>query len=87
VEKEAGPFPAYDEQRRQLAMASYVGSKVRTRRLRQGWTQHQLASYAGITTEQVSRIERDLVQPRWKTIIRLADALDIDNPFELLDDD
>jgi transcriptional regulator with XRE-family HTH domain len=59
-------------------MASYVGSKVRTRRLRQGWTQHQLASYAGITTEQVSRIERDLVQPRWKTIIRLADALDID---------
>jgi transcriptional regulator with XRE-family HTH domain len=52
-----------------------------------GWTQHELACRAGISKEQVSNIERDLVQPRWTTITRLADALDIEDPFELLDDD
>jgi transcriptional regulator with XRE-family HTH domain len=67
-------------------MAYYVGSRVRIRRMLQGLTQQELASRAGISTQQVSRIERDLVQPRWTTIARLAAALDIDNPLELLDD-
>jgi transcriptional regulator with XRE-family HTH domain len=65
----------------------YVGRRVRTRRMLQGWTQHELANRAGFSPHHVSRIERDLVQPRWTTITRLAAALDIDDPLKLLDDD
>ena len=52
---------------------------LRITRLRQdkGWTQKELASRAGITENQVSRIEKDKMQPRRSTIKALANAFEI----------
>lgn len=52
---------------------------LRLSRLRQdkGWTQKELAGKAGITQNQVSRIEKDKMQPRRSTIQALAAAFEI----------
>jgi transcriptional regulator with XRE-family HTH domain len=48
-------------------------------------TQAQLGKLAGVNRDQVSRIERDEVDPRFSTIRKLATALDVE-PDKLLDD-
>jgi transcriptional regulator with XRE-family HTH domain len=55
---------------------------LRERRL---LTQAQLGERAGVNRDQVSRIERDEVDPRFSTIRKLATALDVE-PDKLLDD-
>jgi transcriptional regulator with XRE-family HTH domain len=40
-------------------------------------SQEQLAFEAGITTSALSRIERGLNNPRWTTIKRIIQALDV----------
>ena len=49
-------------------------------------TQEQLASAAGISPRQLVRIERDEVEPRFSTILKLAEALEVE-PSELVDED
>ena len=49
-------------------------------------TQEQLASAAGISSRQLVRIERDEVEPRFSTILKLAEALEVE-PSELVDDE
>lgn len=61
------------------------GLNLRHYRMQRLLTQERLASAAGITTSEVSRIERAEREPRLTTIARLARALDI-SPGDLFED-
>lgn len=56
--------------------------KVRTRRL---LTQQELAEKAGMSPSTIVNIERDQAEPHFRTIRKLAKALDVD-PTSLLDE-
>ena len=59
-----------------------IGQRLRALREEHLMTQAELGEAAGVSRDQVSRIERDEVDPRFSTIRKLARALDID-PREL----
>ena len=48
-------------------------------------TQQQLAKAAGISPRQLVRIEKNEVEPRFSTILKLGKALGVD-PSELVDE-
>lgn len=60
-----------------------IGTKLKRLRERRLLTQAQLGEAAGVNRDQVSRIERDEVEPRFSTIRKLAQALEVD-PTELV---
>lgn len=55
-----------------------IGEKVSRLRRERKWTQSELADKAGITQNQVSRIEKGKTRPRGSTIQGLADALGVE---------
>ncbi len=59
-----------------------IGSRLKELRERNLLTQAELGAAAGVSRDQVSRIERDEVDPRFSTIRKLARALEVD-PSEL----
>jgi transcriptional regulator with XRE-family HTH domain len=61
-----------------------IGRRVRDERVKQFWTQERLASAAGISQKALSKIENDEVEPRFSTILKLAEALGIE-PSKLAD--
>ncbi len=61
-----------------------IGKNLRRLRERRLLTQAQLGKAAGVHRDQVSRIERDEVEPRFSTIRKLAEALGVD-PAELVE--
>jgi XRE family transcriptional regulator, regulator of sulfur utilization len=61
-----------------------IGRKLRALRERSLLTQAELAEVAGLSRDQVSRIERNEVDPRFSTIRKLARALGVD-PQELIE--
>ncbi len=63
----------------------YVGEKLKEIRTRRLLTQEELAEKAGISAGTVVHIERDNREPHFRTIRKLAKALDVD-PTELLGD-
>jgi transcriptional regulator with XRE-family HTH domain len=63
-----------------------IGQSVRAKRSKRFMTQEQLASAAGISPRQLVRIERDEVEPRFSTILKLAEALEVE-PSKLVDED
>jgi transcriptional regulator with XRE-family HTH domain len=60
-----------------------IGTQVRRARERELLTQEELASRAGIGTATLNRIEKDHVEPHFRTIRKIAKALDV-NPKELI---
>jgi DNA-binding XRE family transcriptional regulator len=60
-----------------------IGTQVKRVRERALLTQEELAGRAGIGTATLNRIEKDRVEPHFRTIRKLAKALDVD-PSELL---
>ncbi len=48
---------------------------LRLRRLALGLTQADVAAAAGLSREQVVRLEAGTCDPRWRTVTALADAL------------
>jgi transcriptional regulator with XRE-family HTH domain len=60
------------------------GANVRAARHAKNWTQEDLAHASGLTSVQISRIERGVREVRLTTILRLLRALDVP-PTELLD--
>lgn len=54
--------------------AAKLGFDLRMSRLKNGWNQKTLAALAGISSDQVSRIERALCQPRPETRKALESA-------------
>jgi transcriptional regulator with XRE-family HTH domain len=67
-----------------MAAVVYVGEKVRETRTRRLLTQEELAEKAGVSPSTVVNIERDNREPHFRTIRKLAKALDV-NPTELLE--
>ena len=63
-----------------------IGQSVKAKRSKRFMTQEQLASAAGISPRQLVRIERDEVEPRFSTILKLAEALEVE-PSELVDEE
>jgi len=53
-----------------------LGEAIRTLRAEAGFSQEQLAEYAGTDLTQVGGIERGVRNPSYTTLLRLADALD-----------
>ena len=60
-----------------------IGERLRQLRERKLMTQAELGKAAGVSRDQVSRIERDEVDPRFSTIRKLAKALGVE-PEELI---
>lgn len=61
----------------------FIGQRLRELRTERLLSQAELGRIAGIHRDQVSRIERDAVEPHFSTIRKLASALDIE-PRELV---
>jgi transcriptional regulator with XRE-family HTH domain len=61
------------------------GERVRKERRRRLMTQDVLAATAGISQKQLSKIENDEVDPRFSTIRKIAQALDVE-PSDLTSD-
>jgi len=53
------------------------GNKLRSTRERLGFTQEELADYAGISFTTLNRIEQGHVNPSLATIYAIAEALNI----------
>ena len=49
---------------------------IRTGRAALGWSQIELAQKAGVAIPTVARIEGNIVNPKYKTIVLLIDALE-----------
>ena len=60
------------------------GQRLRALRAAHGISQDNLAEKTGIHPTAIGRLERGVREPRLKTILRLADGLDI-QPGRLLD--
>jgi transcriptional regulator with XRE-family HTH domain len=58
-----------------MGLAEQVGTKIKELRERRGLTQSRLAEAASLTSDEVSRIERGVREPRFDTLERLASAL------------
>jgi DNA-binding XRE family transcriptional regulator len=63
-----------------------IGRSVKQQRVKAFTTQEQLAKVAGISLRQLVRIERNEVEPRFSTILKLGKALSVD-PSELVDEE
>ena len=69
-----------------ILSAMKIGQSVKQQRVRGFMTQEQLAKAAGISPRQLVRIERNEVEPRFSTILKLGKALGV-NPSELVDEE
>lgn len=63
----------------------YIGEKLKKARTRRLLTQGELAERAGVSPSTVVNIERDQAEPHFRTIRKLAEALDVD-PTSLLEE-
>jgi transcriptional regulator with XRE-family HTH domain len=61
----------------------YIGQQLKNARTRRLLTQEELAEKADVSAATVVNIERDNQEPQFRTIRKLAKALDVD-PTELL---
>ena len=60
-----------------------IGEAIRTQRKNQGLTLNELGQRMGISGSLVGQYERGVVNPKYETIIRFADALNVE-PREIL---
>ena len=67
-----------------IMAAVKIGERVKEERIKRFWIQERLAEEAGISARQVSRIERNEVEPHFSTILKLAEAFGIE-PQELVE--
>ncbi len=66
-----------------MPVVVYIGEKLKAARTRRLLTQDELAERASVSQSTVANIERDNAEPQFRTIRKLARALDIE-PTELL---
>jgi transcriptional regulator with XRE-family HTH domain len=60
------------------AAVVHIGDKLKEARTRELLTQQELAEKSGVGVNTIIRIERNQVQPHFRTIRKLAKALRID---------
>jgi transcriptional regulator with XRE-family HTH domain len=68
-----------------MPVVVYIGEKLKEVRTRRLLTQDELAEKAGVSQSTIANIERNNAEPQFRTIRKLAKALDID-PTELVGD-
>jgi transcriptional regulator with XRE-family HTH domain len=68
-----------------MPIVVYIGENLKALRTRRLLTQDELAERAGVSQSTIANIERDNAEPQFRTIRKLAKALDVD-PTELLGD-
>ena len=68
-----------------MPVVVYIGDKLKEVRTRRLLTQDELAEKAGVSQSTIANIERNNAEPQFRTIRKLAKALDIE-PTELLGD-
>jgi transcriptional regulator with XRE-family HTH domain len=61
----------------------YIGKQLKEIRTRRLLTQDELADKAGVGQSTIANIERNHAEPQFRTIRKLAKALDVD-PTELV---
>lgn len=61
------------------------GLNLRAQRDRAGLSQEELADTCDLDRTEISLLERGLRFPRLDTLVKLARALELDSPGELLD--
>ena len=66
-----------------MPVVVYIGENLRQARTRRLLTQDELAEKAGVSQSTVANIELNNAEPQFRTIRKLAKALDVD-PTELL---
>ena len=66
-----------------MPVVVYVGEKLKQIRTRRLLTQEELAEKAGVSAATVVNVERNNQEPHFRTIRKLAKALDVD-PTDLL---
>ena len=66
-----------------MSVVVYIGENLRQARTRRLLTQDELAEKAGVSQSTIANIERNNAEPQFRTISKLAKALDVD-PTELL---
>ncbi len=66
-----------------MPVVVYIGERLKEARTRRLLTQQELAEKAGVSPSTVVNIERDQAEPHFRTIRKLAKALDVD-PTSLL---
>ena len=54
------------------------GNRIFDLRMREGWTQEDLARESGVPAATISRLENNERTPRFSTIRKLADPLGVD---------
>jgi transcriptional regulator with XRE-family HTH domain len=69
-----------------IMAAVKIGRRVKEERVRRFMTQERLAAAASISSRQLVRIERNQVEPHFSTILKLAEALEVD-PSELVEEE
>jgi transcriptional regulator with XRE-family HTH domain len=60
------------------AVVVHIGNKLKEARTRELLTQQDLAEKSGVGVNTIIRIERNQVEPHFRTIRKLAEALRID---------
>lgn len=55
-----------------------LGYKIKYQRSKSGISQLDLALKTGLTTRTISRIECGSIDPKYSTLVRIAEALEID---------
>lgn len=66
-----------------MPVVVYVGQQLKAIRTRRLLTQEELAERAGVSAATVVNVERNNQEPHFRTIRKLAEALNVD-PTELL---
>ena len=61
-----------------MANSGYMGKRIQHLRHQKKLTQQQLADQVGITDSSISKIERGIINPSFKTLQKIADALQTD---------
>jgi transcriptional regulator with XRE-family HTH domain len=76
-------FSVSEEKEATMPAVVYIGDRLREVRARRLLTQEELAEKSGVSPSTVANIERDHRAPHFRTIRKLAKALDVD-PTELI---
>ena len=61
-----------------MSNTSHFGRLVRESRQRHGWSLFRAAEYCGICDKSLEKIELGDTDPRLSTVLKIADALEID---------
>lgn len=71
--------PRYDQPARTMCYSmAQVGAVIRQRRKELGYTQVQIAQFAGVSQRLISEIERGKPTVAFETVLKIANGLGID---------